>query len=266
MKRLKYLLVLLALLVGGMVAAQSQTNITLDTSGMFSPAQIAAGASGNMVEFGQTVLAMDGTDTVRGFFLDFTNADHTGATNFLYGLDIDTITGDADAAEAAIHVGHGWDTTIWTTQALSFQSGWDQFNFQDDAVPVIYIGVHPYAGASFTWIELRDVLAALDGADDYVRGIWINLANANHSNGNVYGIDLDLDAEDAQANEIAIHLTGGWDWDFQSVGTAFASLGAPANGTFVYCTDCDQTSSPCASTPGPGTFAFRVNGAWECPF
>ncbi len=47
---------------------------------------------------------------------------------------------------------------------------------------------------------------------------------------------------------------------------AFASLGAPADGAIVYCTDCDAAVSPCQSTPGTGAFAFRQNGAWACPF
>lgn len=45
-------------------------------------------------------------------------------------------------------------------------------------------------------------------------------------------------------------------WD----GVAFAALGTPANGTFVYCTDC-TTANPCAGT---GAFAKRLNGIWAC--
>jgi len=46
------------------------------------------------------------------------------------------------------------------------------------------------------------------------------------------------------------------------VGVTFANLGAPANGTQIYCTDCTQTM-PCAGA-GTGGWALRLNGAWSC--
>lgn len=48
--------------------------------------------------------------------------------------------------------------------------------------------------------------------------------------------------------------------------TLFANLGTPANGTMVYCSNCDTAavSGVCASTPGTGAFAVRINGAWSC--
>lgn len=45
-------------------------------------------------------------------------------------------------------------------------------------------------------------------------------------------------------------------------GLAFAALGAPANGTFVYCTNC-TVANPCAGG-GTGALAKRLNGAWVC--
>ena len=45
-------------------------------------------------------------------------------------------------------------------------------------------------------------------------------------------------------------------------GVAFAALGTPANGTIVYCTDC-QAVAVCADT-GTGAFAKRLAGAWVC--
>lgn len=58
----------------------------------------------------------------------------------------------------------------------------------------------------------------------------------------------------------SIDPTGG----FRPAAIAFASLGTPADGVIVYCSDCDVASSPCASTPGTGAFALRQSGAWEC--
>lgn len=44
--------------------------------------------------------------------------------------------------------------------------------------------------------------------------------------------------------------------------SAQASLGTPANGTLLYCTDC-TVANPCGSG-GSGALAKRINGAWVC--
>lgn len=44
--------------------------------------------------------------------------------------------------------------------------------------------------------------------------------------------------------------------------STFSQLGAPADGHVRFCTDC-QTITPCTSG-GPGAFAFRQGGVWEC--
>jgi hypothetical protein len=50
--------------------------------------------------------------------------------------------------------------------------------------------------------------------------------------------------------------------------TAFAALGTPANGTLLYCSDCDPPTlvdQTCLSVGAKtGSLAFRVNGAWKC--
>lgn len=42
----------------------------------------------------------------------------------------------------------------------------------------------------------------------------------------------------------------------------FSTLGTPSDGTLYYCSDCTQ-ATPCAGS-GTGSFAQRVNGAWQC--
>lgn len=70
-----------------------------------------------------------------------------------------------------------------------------------------------------------------------------------------------LQIQDNAGSGIAsIDVTGG----FRPVSVLFAALGTPADGVMVYCSDCDAASSPCASTPGTGAFAFRQGGAWSC--
>lgn len=49
-------------------------------------------------------------------------------------------------------------------------------------------------------------------------------------------------------------------------GTAFASLGTPAVGTVLYCSDCTIATAPCTGG-GTGALAIRVNSgtpAWRC--
>jgi hypothetical protein len=54
--------------------------------------------------------------------------------------------------------------------------------------------------------------------------------------------------------------------DLQVRSAPFKSLGSPASGTIVFCTDCDPaTNAPCTSARAKaGAFAFRVNRAWKC--
>lgn len=61
----------------------------------------------------------------------------------------------------------------------------------------------------------------------------------------------------------------------QPVGLAFASLGTPANGSMIYCSDCGPvTAASCPATKascicaaaGGGSYAFRANSVWYCPF
>ena len=47
------------------------------------------------------------------------------------------------------------------------------------------------------------------------------------------------------------------------LGTTFSTLGTPANGAHVYCTDCANASNPCTGS-STGAYAKRLNGAWDC--
>ena len=43
---------------------------------------------------------------------------------------------------------------------------------------------------------------------------------------------------------------------------AYSGLGAPTNGTVIYCSDCQKTT-PCLGS-GSGALAKRINGSWDC--
>jgi len=82
----------------------------------------AAGGSGNLFSTVATLNAMDATggDIVRGYFLDLTNAAHTGGS--LYGIDIDSISGSS-ATEYAINIGSGWDNGIYSASNIALADG-----------------------------------------------------------------------------------------------------------------------------------------------
>lgn len=52
----------------------------------------------------------------------------------------------------------------------------------------------------------------------------------------------------------------------RSIGVTFASLpGAPANGSFVWCSNCAPSTNPCTGA-STGAWAFWTGAAWKCPF
>lgn len=61
-------------------------------------------------------------------------------------------------------------------------------------------------------------------------------------------------------NDMTITRRGAGEFGLAAV--LFANLGAPANGTFCYCSDC-TIASPCASG-GTGAWAKRLNATWVC--
>jgi hypothetical protein len=69
----------------------------------------SAGSSGNILSSAQTLNAMNGSDTVRGLYLNLTNGNHTGSSNIFNGIQISGITGDAEATETGLSIGSGWD-------------------------------------------------------------------------------------------------------------------------------------------------------------
>lgn len=94
-------------------------------------------------------------------------------------------------------------------------------------------------------------------ARDMVRisGVWTDATDATRS----AAITFDtVDQAGALTERARIHAAGG----LQLVGIVFASLGAPADGTLIYCPDC-TIANPCAGA-GTGAFAKRLNGAWVC--
>lgn len=235
-----------------------------------------------------TIAAMDGSDTYAMLKIDFTNADHTGASNTLVGLDIDTIVGDADASEYGLRIGSGWDQNIFFADAatsVAFSDG-GTFRIRDaNSQTDLWIRDAADSSADYVHIDVEQVAVSGSGSPT---AFLVDVTNANHTGtGNVLNlIQTAAITGDANANlnainigaltgtsgaagelEYAIQSEGGWDAFLRDVGVAFANLQNADNGSITYCTDCDPNVSPCASAAGQtGAWAFRQNGAWECPF
>jgi parallel beta-helix repeat protein len=85
----------------------------------------SAAGSANALSLSGTLGAFDGSDTFRGVYLNYTNANHAGTSNVFNGLDIAGITGDAEATETALNIGAGWDSGITSASAITISGGAD---------------------------------------------------------------------------------------------------------------------------------------------
>lgn len=116
--------------------------------------------------------------------------------------------------------------------------------FSRDVVRILNRGANPHTvyrigvNASNVVIE-TPIFTSLDGATKYTdAGFKTSLIDVNAST--------------------VMHATGGIGFH----GLSFSDLGAPQNGTFLYCSDC-TFANPCAGS-GTGAFAKRLAGAWRC--
>ena len=165
----------------------------------------AVGGSADLVTVSSTIAAMDGSDTVRGLFIDLANAVHTG-TNVLAGLEIDSISpASAGTSETAVIVGTGWD--------LHFDSPTNmKFGINDTLV--FDIEDPNAAGGSADIATFAAVLGIMDG-NDTVNGVSIDLDGVDHTGtGNVVnGLNiLGISLADANATESAITIGASWDY------------------------------------------------------
>jgi len=228
------------------------------------------------MELDVEMVIMDAGDSQAGLYIDIENAVHTGGT--INGIHIDGVAPQV-SAERAIQIDSGWDTGIRFDNSGAFEISFaaadsgisyvDSLRFQDGGgAAVLTLRDVPAAGTANDLMELDVTLSAMDGAGDIFQGFFVDITSADHTNGSLYGVNVDLDVADAQATETAYLATGAWDYTLRQTGVVFADLPAAAVGAMVYCTNCDLASVPCASTPGPGAWAFGTSTGprWECPW
>ena len=105
---------------GGIAVDTSNFTVSGTTGATAIAAVNAAGGSLNALALSGTLGIFDGTDTFRGIYLNYTNANHTSTSNNFYGIDIAGITADADATERAVNIGAGWDVGAYIADGATY--------------------------------------------------------------------------------------------------------------------------------------------------
>jgi hypothetical protein len=81
------------------------------------------GADTAVVEVAASLGAQNGSDLFRALTVDLTNSvSHTGSTNFIYGISVETVTGHANSSEYAIYVEDGWDRELVFASGATIQT------------------------------------------------------------------------------------------------------------------------------------------------
>lgn len=97
-------------------------------------------------------------------------------------------------------------------------------------------------------------------AMDIYGPVLIKIPSGTKSDNELYEIASNLSSYSAVAAIGEVSMLGTQRLRIGS--DVFANLGTPANGVFVYCSDC-TVANPCAGA-GTGALAKRLNGVWVC--
>lgn len=158
---------------------------------------IDAGAAADSLEVAFTSpIDTAGSNTHNALTVDLVIGNATGGTNNVRGLQVDSITGDAEVIETAINVEAGWD-----------------------------VGLAVNAPADFTYVQGIDAGAAGDALEvvftspidtagtNTHNAVTIDLAIGNSTAGtnNVVGIQIDAIVDDPQVVETAFKIGDEWD-------------------------------------------------------
>lgn len=78
----------------------------------------AAGVGGDLLDLTATFAAMNGSDSLIGWDINLTGANHAGTANTLTGIDLALTTPDAQATERAIVINSNWDLAMDTAAPI----------------------------------------------------------------------------------------------------------------------------------------------------
>jgi len=186
-----------------------------------------AGLGGNIMDQTYTLNAMNGSDTINGFTIVPTNADHMGAGNIYNVLNIGNITGDVEASERAFVIGSGYDIQIVLNSSenrietiVGNTIGWFATDANDvslvlstiSSADALVLTVGTDFGANTDLFSLTGTTQIMNGSDTE-NGIDIQITNADHTGaGNALNaINIGAITGDVDATETAIELGAGWD-------------------------------------------------------
>ncbi|MEE9611861.1 MAG: hypothetical protein V3W19_11450, partial [Desulfatiglandales bacterium] len=172
-------------------------------------AAIDSGATNDNTEVAFTTpIDTAGTQTHNALTVDLAIGNSTGGTNVVRGLQIDSITGDAEVTETAINVASGWD-----------------------------VGLAVDAEADFTFVQAADAAAAANsvevaftspvdttGANTH-NALTVDLAIGNSTAGTnaVTALQIDAIVDDPQVVEKAINIGDEWDIAIDTVSPIIAT-------------------------------------------
>jgi len=105
-------------------------NVTVGATGAGQTARLnvnggnTAGSGIDSIDVNATLAAFNGSDNYTGLKINITNANHTGSSDTVYGIDIPGISFDADETAAAIHVGNtGWNYAMQISSGIGINFG-----------------------------------------------------------------------------------------------------------------------------------------------
>jgi hypothetical protein len=224
----------------------------------------ASSAAHNFVEIDVTISGNPGANAINMLSLDWNETEFTSDAATLNGINIENIIADASATSNAIKIGTGWDSSINTPGSFVLDSdaaaGNDitlkmgsgsgaSFSIQAGTNGFLMVATNA-AGASANIYEFDiDALGAMNSADDIVNILKIDIANPDHSNGNLNIIEIDAFTGDAQATESIFALGDGPDY-------FVIDPDGVALGTLTWTTNADKSANTAS-----GTIKVWINGA-----
>jgi hypothetical protein len=128
----------------------------------------AAGGSADVLTLSGTLGIFDGSDTFRGIYLNYTDANHTGTGNTIALLDMAAITGDANSNLYAIRIGNLTGTTGAAGEvenAIKIGTGWDiDIELMDNTATITHSGTTSLTIASTAGIVVIEDIIFTGGA------------------------------------------------------------------------------------------------------
>lgn len=172
------------------LAADSPVNLTYVQG-------IDAGATGDSLEIAFTSpIDTGGSNTHNALTVDLTIGNATAGTNNVRGLQIDSITPDAEVVETAINVETGWDVGLAVDALVNLTF----VETADSASTTDSLEIAFTSPVNTTGVNVHNALT-----------VDLEIGNATGGANNVVAIQIDAIADDPQVAETGIRIGDEWD-------------------------------------------------------